>query len=214
MTTPRVGAPEMATSQTGKEETHNEGLRYVEQGAGHFTFKDRDLATPPGSPADGDAYLVASSPTGAWTGHTGDIAFYMDTAWAFIEPQEGMTAWLEDENTLLVFYGASWLSFAASKVNSQSGTTYTFDFIDTTNVVEFTNGSAVTATIPTNASKSFPVGTVIEIHQGGAGTVTIAAAGGVTLQSRGGLTGTAGQYAIAAIRKVATDTWRLTGDIA
>jgi hypothetical protein len=70
MTTPRLGAPELVVGQAVPETTVNEQIRYIESGAGHFIFKDRDLATPPGSPADGDCYLVASSPTGAWTGHT------------------------------------------------------------------------------------------------------------------------------------------------
>ena len=44
---------------------------------------DRDLAAPPGSPADGDTCLVAASPTGPWTGHAGEIAFCLDGAWRF-----------------------------------------------------------------------------------------------------------------------------------
>lgn len=101
-----------------------------------------------------------------------------------------------------------------TSVNAQSGTTYTLVLTDADNVVELTNASPITLTIPTNASVAFPIGKVIELHQGGAGTVTVAAAGGVTLQSRGALVDLAGQYAIAAVRKVGTNTWRLTGDLA
>jgi hypothetical protein len=113
MTTPRLGAPELATSQANKEETVNEQIRYLEAGAGHFIFKDRDLATPPGSPADGDCYLVAGSPTGAWTGHAGDIAFYLNTAWVFIEVIEGFTAWVNDENVLVGYDGSSWTTLGS-----------------------------------------------------------------------------------------------------
>ena len=107
MTTPRLGAPELTAGQATPETTVNEQIRYVEQGAGHFSIKDRNLATPPGSPADGDRYIVASSGTGAWSGHDGDIAFYMNTAWVFINVTEGMTFWVEDENALLVATSAS-----------------------------------------------------------------------------------------------------------
>jgi hypothetical protein len=112
MTTPRLGAPELATSQANKEETVNEAVRYIEAGAGHFIFKDRDLATPPGSPADGDCYLVAASGTGAWAGHDDEIAFYLNTAWVFIEVIEGFTAWVNDENLFIGHDGSAWGTLA------------------------------------------------------------------------------------------------------
>lgn len=110
MTTPRLGAPELVSAQATPETTVNEQIRYVEQGAGHFIFKDRDLATPPGSPADGDCYLVATSGTGTWSGHDGDIAFYLSTAWVFINAVEGMRAYVNDEDIEIVFNGSAWAS--------------------------------------------------------------------------------------------------------
>lgn len=112
MTTPRLGAPELTAGQAAPETTVNEQIRYLESAAGHFIFKDRDLATPPGSPADGDCYLVAASGTGAWSGHDGDIAFYLNTDWVFITPIEGFTAWVNDENAFLGYDGSSWASLA------------------------------------------------------------------------------------------------------
>jgi hypothetical protein len=60
---------------------------------------------------------------------------------------------------------------------------------------------------------AFPIGTVIEVEQGGAGAVTIAPGAGVTVNSRGGDLTLAGQYAVAALKKVAADSWTLTGDL-
>lgn len=51
---------------------------------------DSTLATPPGSPSTGDRYLVAASPTGAWSGHAGKIAVYYGS-WAFYTPKRGFT---------------------------------------------------------------------------------------------------------------------------
>lgn len=102
----------------------------------------------------------------------------------------------------------------SSPVTSQSGTTYTFDIDDENTVVQFTSATAVTATIPPNSSVAFNVGCFIELHQGSSGTVTIAAGSGVTLESYNNLTDLAGQGAVAGLRKVATDAWRLTGAIA
>jgi hypothetical protein len=113
MTTPRLGAPELTSGQATPETTVNEQIRYIESGAGHFIFKDRDLATPPGSPADGDCYLVAASPTGAWSGQAGKIAFRVSTAWKFITPIEGMTAWINDEDAFFGYDGAAWNALAS-----------------------------------------------------------------------------------------------------
>lgn len=90
-------------------------------------------------------------------------------------------------------------------VNSQSGTTYTLVLADKGRIIETTNASAVTVTVPTNAGVAFPVGSMIEVYQAGAGTVTIAGAGGVTLQ--GSPLTTAGQHKSIFLRKRATDTW-------
>lgn len=219
MTTPKLGLTELASAQAIPETRVNENFRWAEFFATGGGIKDRDLATPPGSPVDGDAYLVASSPTGAWAGNAGKIAMYLGTAWAFVSPIEGMQLYVNDENVRIVYDGSAWSAAGGSSgssvsVTQQAGTSYTFDIGDANSVVEFDNASAITVTIPPNASVAFPVGTFIEIHQIDAGTVTVAAGSGVTLLSRGSLVDLAGQEAVAGIRKVATDTWRLTGDIA
>jgi len=54
---------------------------------------------------------------------------------------------------------------------------------------------------------------MIEIEQAGAGTLSVVAGAGVTINSRGGDLVLAGQYAVAALKKVATDSWTLTGDL-
>lgn len=98
-------------------------------------------------------------------------------------------------------------------VNAQSGTTYTLALVDAGRAVECSNGSAVTVTVPPNADVAFPIGTIIEVSQTGAGTVTIAPGSGVTVHSRGSLLSLNGQYAAATLRKSATNTWLLGGDL-
>lgn len=46
-------------------------------------------ATPPVSPSIGDIYNVATTPTGAWTGHATHLARWNGTAWTFVVPQDG-----------------------------------------------------------------------------------------------------------------------------
>ncbi|HLP67179.1 MAG TPA: DUF2793 domain-containing protein [Rhizobium sp.] len=84
---------------------------------------------------------------------------------------------------------------------------------DANNYVRFTSGSAVTFTIPAEADVAFPIGTVIEFEQAGAGALTIAGDTGVTLNSRAADFTMAGQYSTGFVKKVDTDTWTLGGDL-
>ncbi len=100
-----------------------------------------------------------------------------------------------------------------STLNEQTVTTYNLVLTDAHKTVIVTNGSAIDLKIPTNSGIAFPIGTRIEIIQGGAGQITIVPSGGVTVNSSGGKTKLAAQYAVATILKVATNTWYLFGDI-
>lgn len=77
-----------------------------------------------------------------------------------------------------------------------------------------TSGSATVLTIPLNATVAFPIGTEIEIFQSGAGQVSVAATGGVTINSVSSNLKISAQYGGATLKKVATDTWVLVGSLA
>ena len=85
-------------------------------------------------------------------------------------------------------------------------------------LVPMNKATAVAFKIPTNASVAFPVGTVLNVLNKGAGTVTISAvtAGTTTILSAGTVLAspTLSQYKMAACVKVATDTWYVVGAIA
>lgn len=228
-TTPRLGAPELVSAQATPETTVNEQIRYVEQGASYFIIKDKDLTSPPGSPVDGDAYIVAATATGAWAGKETKIAFRMSTGWLYVTPIEGTLAYAQDEDTRYIFNGSAWAADSSGggggggvivTPSTQSGTSYTAALTDAPSsqnyqgYIQFTNTGAVTFTIPPNASVAFPIGTVISVEQNNTGTVTLTAGSGVTLNSRGGLLATAGRYAVAQAKKVATNTWTVIGDVA
>ncbi len=97
------------------------------------------------------------------------------------------------------------------KLNAQTGTTYTLALTDNGRLVTLDNASAITVTVPTNASVAFATGAIINLQQIGAGQVTVAGAGGVTLNATG--TKTRAQWSAASLVKTATDTWTLIGDI-
>ncbi len=102
---------------------------------------------------------------------------------------------------------------AALTVDVQTGTSYTLALADAGATVTLNNGSAIALTIPTNATIAFPVGTQILLVQLGAGQVTVAAAGGATVNSRGAALKLNGQYACGALVQYAANTWVLSGDI-
>lgn len=70
---------------------------------------DRDLTAPPGLPADGDRYIVASGGTGDWVGWDLNVVLWTDGAWLRLPPRTGWRAWIEDEGLLLVYEGSGWI---------------------------------------------------------------------------------------------------------
>lgn len=80
--------------------------------AHHLSVKDRNLATPPALPADGDTYIIAASASGAWAGKSGHVAVWVAGtpagSWVFGAPCTGWVAFVEDENKLTAFYGGQW----------------------------------------------------------------------------------------------------------
>ncbi len=104
--TPHLSITLVEQAQAQKEVTVNTAIMRLEALLNTGVI-DKDLATPPGSPAQGDVYIVASSPTGVWTGQAEKVAYY-DQTWKFITPREGMLLWVNDENKLYVYDGADW----------------------------------------------------------------------------------------------------------
>jgi hypothetical protein len=97
-------------------------------------------------------------------------------------------------------------------INSTASTAYTLNLNDNNDTVQFTAATAVTVTIPTNATAAFPIGSQILLLQYGAGQLTVGGAG-VTIRSSGGKLKSGAQYAIMTLLKIGTDEWVLGGDI-
>ena len=97
-------------------------------------------------------------------------------------------------------------------VNAQSGA-YTLVASDANKAVEVTSATAVNVTIPTDASVNFPIGTVIEVDQIGAGKVSIVGASGVTVKPDTPTPTTRTQYSALLLRKRAANWWLVTGDM-
>lgn len=110
--TPHLGITLLEQSQAQKEITVNEAFQRIDALLNSGVV-DRDLATPPSSPAAGSVYIVGAGATGDWSGKVGQIA-YFDQVWRFIVPRTGICLWLIDENTQIVYDGAAWQLVSSS----------------------------------------------------------------------------------------------------
>lgn len=75
----------------------------------------KDLTAPPGSPADGDRYLVAPGATGAWAGQDNNLARYVAEGdfWQFYEHGVHVHQVLNlDDAGIYAWNGAAWAAVA------------------------------------------------------------------------------------------------------
>ena len=105
------------------------------------------------------------------------------------------------------------LATAMIAINAQTGTTYTTVLADDGKLITCSNAASIALTIPPTSSVAYGIGTQINIAQLGAGTVTITAGAGVTLNSAGAKLKTDAQYAVATCVKTDTNTWFVVGNL-
>ncbi len=110
--TSNLGLPCIDAAQAQKHVTHNEALRILDSIV-QLAVLDRDLNAPPGSPGEGERWIVSASPapTGDWAGHGDHVAAWQDGGWQFSEPKVGWIAYAVDEGALLTWNGTAWDDF-------------------------------------------------------------------------------------------------------
>lgn len=79
-TTPKFGIPLISSQQNQPEVTHNQMVLVLQAIVGGAIAQQN---APPGSPADGDCYVVGAAGTGAWAGHDNAIAIFFG-GWIFV----------------------------------------------------------------------------------------------------------------------------------
>lgn len=105
--TTHLGLPIMAASQAQKHVTYNGALRLLD-GIAHLSVLSGGDTTPPGSPSDGDRYLIGAGATGAWSSWDGSIGYFVDGAWVRLVPNAGWQCYVEDTTQALIFDGSDW----------------------------------------------------------------------------------------------------------
>lgn len=196
-TVPGPAGPTGATGETGA------------QGPTGPTGADSTVPGPTGSTGS----TGATGETGA-TGSTGVTGATGATGVGV--PTGGTTgqALIKNSST---DYDTSWGTVSGgggssySIVRTQGGTAYTLQLSDAGYYIQTTSTTAVTITVPTQASVTWVADTEIYFEQNNTGQLTIAGASGVTINSTETLK-TFARYSVIALKRVASDTWTLTGE--
>lgn len=147
MTTPNLALSELVANQSQPHVTVNAALRSLDACVQLAVISAIETG-PPGSPADGDRYIVASTGTGAWTGHGGEIAYYVaaSTEWRFLDPNDGWFAYDLATAQLKVFSGGSpggWSTFSGGGGGSNAGFTLLGGTWSTAQDYAFSTGSTI-----------------------------------------------------------------------
>lgn len=111
---------EITASQAAKEVTHNTGLRQLE---GRLVrVKSRTTTAQPGSPANGDTYIMPTGATGTnWATFTAkQIAHYYGGSWKAWTPVEGARVWVNDEDSVWAYNGTDWMLDTRAPMLSKS----------------------------------------------------------------------------------------------
>jgi Protein of unknown function (DUF2793) len=117
MTTSILGLQEIAEGVASQAALHNQALRELE--ARSTRVKSRTTTAPPGSPVEGDSYIVPSGATGVWSGKTNQIAAWIGGAWNYFVPIEGVGGiWVNDTDVSVTFDGGAWVVSGGSSVGT------------------------------------------------------------------------------------------------
>lgn len=116
---PRFALPLLFAGQAQKEGHVNEALARLDALL-HLVLEGQ-LAAPPGSPQDGQCWLVGSGATGAWTGKAGQLACFCSGNWLFAQPRDGMIA-LDRQAGQIVRFAGGWHQASRPAVPSGGAT--------------------------------------------------------------------------------------------
>lgn len=178
-------------------------------------------ADQPGSPSEGDVYILPIAPTGSNWGSffEDDVVIYYNATWTAYEPLEGLRKFVVDQGEDWQFLGDSsggWAPAggggggpAFAPVVTESGTSLTATGSNSGNYTRFTNASAKTYTF--DDGETYTVDHEYHVRNVGTADLTITEAGGMTVNAPAGGTLVIPQGGTATIKIVAADEADLFG---
>ena len=105
--TARLSLPLLSAGQAQKELVHNEALQAIDMLVA-AAVEEPPLAAPPAAPAVGATYIVASVPSGDWTGKAHYLACFTAGRWRFATARDGMVAFVRSSSLWAVFRDGAW----------------------------------------------------------------------------------------------------------
>lgn len=120
-TSPVLGLPYIASQQSQPEVTHNAALNML--AVALFGVTQVGLNAAPGSPTEGDSYVVGPAGSGAFSGRNNKLAIYTEAGWVFLPgvddngsqiamgaAQEGLRVWSKADDCGFVWTGSAWVA--------------------------------------------------------------------------------------------------------
>lgn len=104
--TPKLGLPYLQVSQAQKEVTHNQALDFMD-----FFIQPvvvSRTATPP-TGVEGNAHIIIATATGIWVGKEGQVARYINGAWSYYTPFEGLGVWSVADARDYIYHSSAWI---------------------------------------------------------------------------------------------------------
>jgi hypothetical protein len=105
--TARLAMPFLSVGQAQKELVHNEALQILDALVA-AAVEGPPQASAPASPVVGACYLVAADATGDWATKPQCVACYTGGGWRFIEPAEGMIAYIRSDGVWATYRAGAW----------------------------------------------------------------------------------------------------------
>lgn len=139
--------PLLAAAQAQKHVTVNEALAILDTVA-QLRVVSATLATPPGAPVDGQAYIVPTGASGGWGGQDGAVAVFANGGWILLPARTGWEAWEESASRRLFFDGVSWR--AAQAISTPGGALTLGRVLEIDHVLASASTSTVAGAIPDN----------------------------------------------------------------
>ena len=111
--------PYLAAAQAQKHVTHNEALRLLDTIV-QLAVLDTTLTDPPGSPAEGDRYIVAAGATGDWASQDDNVATSSTAPGRSPRRRGGWLGFDLNSEAILVFLAGGWSRRRACPARSPS----------------------------------------------------------------------------------------------
>lgn len=106
MKTPNLQIEHLVPQQIQREVTVNDAFNRVDAFMNNGAIS-RQHHTPPKDPDNGDVYIISQTPEDIWQDKAGWLTYYWQV-WYYIQPNEGITIWVNDEDILLTYNGKEW----------------------------------------------------------------------------------------------------------